>query len=92
MEREMKAKDYAEIYEKAVEKNKAIIQICNEFIRETKSLVKTRKVQTASGLNGVLREQRQKWIAFSRQTKGVLKEDGFELLMKQQVPEIGRYF
>lgn len=87
----MKAKDYTEIFQKADDKFEAARQICNEFIMETKSLVKNRKVQTPSGLNGVLREQRQKWIAVARQT-GAFKENGYELLMKQHIPEIARYF
>jgi hypothetical protein len=88
----MKAKDYAEIYNKEEDKKKAIGIIGAEFARETSRLLTERKAQTASALNGVLREQRLKWIAFCRQTGNEIVEDGFEIVMKAEFPQIASYF
>ena len=88
----MKASDYFTIWNESEDKEQSLLKICNGFIRETAELVKTRKIKTPSGLNGVLTEQRQKWISLARKTGGYLKEGGYVTLIAQELPDIAQYF
>jgi hypothetical protein len=74
----MKAKEYAQILKDGNYGVEFIDKIVKGLLDEIVSLSKARKVGSKSGLDGVVREIRQKWVAVSNRSDGHLNKDGFD--------------
>jgi len=82
----MKAKEYALILKEENYSIESVDKIVKGLLDEIISLSKARSVGTLSGLNGVVQEIRQKWVAVSNRSEGCLKKDGFDkYLIKQKL-------
>lgn len=82
----MKAKDYAKLFNENRSIN-TLIEISKKFITECLEIAKIRNAKTDSALIAIFEEQNKKWMAFARIVDGV-KPDGFEQLVKLQMPEV----
>lgn len=92
----MKAKEYAKKFIQMVDDGESSIRvvqcIMTEIMQETGGLVASKGITTDAGLEGVLREQNQKVNALARILEEhykfpVLKEDAFQLLLKNEYPD-----
>ncbi|MDQ4119904.1 MAG: hypothetical protein M3209_00370 [Acidobacteriota bacterium] len=84
----MKAKEYAQIYKDAENKDETILRILNDFAQETLDLIKKRKCGTPVTVSSALNEQWDKWKAFCRQTDGVFDPEGFPRLVERTMPKL----
>ncbi len=82
----MKAKEYAKLFNE----NRSVdtlVNISTQFVKECIDLINLRNAKTNSAIVSVFEEQDKKWRAFARLIEGV-KPDGFEQIVKLQLPEI----
>ena len=75
----MKAKDYAERYNKAEDKEKELVEIAIDFDTETSSLIKSRNIKTDNQFKSVLNEMNLKWEAFAKLTN--VNKNSYKIIM-----------
>jgi hypothetical protein len=80
----MKAKEYAEKYNDAPT-NETLAEICNSFVNEIGELIESRHARSNSACIAILKEQDQKWVAFSNLVPGI-RRNGFRLLIEEFFP------
>lgn len=83
----MKAKEYADKF-MANPTIPVLTEICNSFINELSTMVVMRNIKTDDALISVFKELDDKWRAFSERTKGIVRRDGFRILVKEQYPKV----
>jgi len=74
----MKAKEYAKELKDSNYDLDSVDKVIKGLLGEIMSLSRVRKVGTLSGLNGVVQEIRQKWVAISNRSEGHLSKEGFD--------------
>ena len=74
----MKAKEYAKNLKDSDYNSDAVNKMVKDLLDEVTVLAKSRNVSTISGLNGVVQEIRQKWVAISNRSEGHLKKESFD--------------
>ena len=74
----MKAKEYVQVLKEGNYDIGFVDKVVKSLLDEIVSLSKARKVGSNSGLDGVVREIRQKWVAISNRSDGHLNKDGFD--------------
>lgn len=74
----MKAKEYVKVLEEGDYDFDSVSKTIKGLLNEIASLSKARNVSTLSGVNGVVQEIRQKWVAIYNRSNGHLKKDGFD--------------
>lgn len=90
----MKAKDYATMINEAKPDDivETLCKICGMFVAEISTIAKSRNVSSDSAMVAVLEELNVKWIAFARRTNGLVLEDGFRILLEDNMPVIHQYW
>lgn len=84
----MKAKEYAELYAQAEDKNECLCDILMKLYDESVSLMKSRGVKSNPGLFSVWDELDLKWRAFVRKTKDeTINTEGFIIAIQKLFPE-----
>lgn len=83
----MKAKQYAAKYN-----GNNLGEIAFEFTKEIGELVTIRQVKTDSGIVSILNELNQKWKAFCRLIDSKAREDGFQIAVKEIMPEVYEFW
>jgi len=81
-----KAKEYAEQYRLAKDKQVELTEIFIEFVVEIEELSKARNIQTDEALSSIIKELSQKWRSFARKADDGISEDGFIDLLKNKIP------
>jgi len=61
----MKAKEYAELYMQSEDRDKTIVEIGIQFLKDTTALIKARNAQTDTACSSILNEINGKWISFA---------------------------
>lgn len=79
----MKAKEYAEIYNKEEDKKKVLKKILHMFLDEITEICDKRNCKTRSAYDGVIQELHQKWKSFADQV-GNVSRNGFMLFYKEK--------
>jgi len=74
----MKAKEYAQILKDKNYDNESLDSVIKGLLDEIVSISKARGVKTLSGLNGVVQEIRQKWVAIYNRSDGHLNKNGLD--------------
>ena len=92
----MKAKEYAQQYINATDRQYEIGKIWNQFVVEIEDVAKMRNALTNSAWSSIFEEQNMKWKAFCREVKkqtGIeIKEDGFKNLLLEKEPRLAEAF
>jgi len=86
----MKAKEYADRFN-SNPSPEALIQIGIDFDKETAALVKARGVKHDSAFKAILNEMDLKWQAFAKRTDGVVKPDGYRIIMRKLHPTTAEF-
>ena len=79
----MKAKEYAEIVKEGNYDLASVSKVLLGLMGEISSIAKARNVGTITGMNGVVQEIRQKWLAICRRAEG-LNKDGFDRFLMEK--------
>jgi len=74
----MKAKEYAQALKEGNYDLESVDKVVKGLLDEIVSLSKVRSVGSKSGLEGVVKELRQKWVAIANRSEGHLNKDGFD--------------
>lgn len=82
-----KAKEYAAEL-RASPTDKTLAEIASQFFGEVLELKNTRSASSSSAYIAILDEQDRKWQAFARHFEGIIKPNGFEMLVKDKSPEL----
>ena len=77
----MKAKEYAEIVKEGNYDLASVSKVLLGLMGEISSIAKARNVGSITGMNGVVQEIRQKWVAICRRAEGLNKEGFDKFLM-----------
>lgn len=83
----MKAKDYS----KRLKSNlcdEEMGQIALDFLTEIFTLIDSRHAKTDEAVCSVFDELDNKWRVFARDFDGIVKPDGFEILVKMKMPDL----
>jgi hypothetical protein len=65
--------------------------IAVEFDQETSALLKQRGVKSNDSFLSLLQEMDDKWQAFARRTNGVVKLDGYRIMMRKLHPDTAAF-
>ena len=90
----MKAKDYANKFIVAENKNDTLVEIAKEFLGEIEALAKARNAKLNSALIPICKELNQKWCKFAYivnkkySESDPIKYTGFKEVLKHASPEI----
>ena len=88
----MKAKDYADKYNKVLEeggdKDKCLEEILLSFYQEIQELMESRQVQKTSALFSIFDELDNKWGVFVNKLRGeAISREGFKMIIQDFFPE-----
>ncbi len=79
----MKAKEYAAILKEGDYDLESVSKVIQGLLGEISGIAKARNVSTIAGMNRVVQEIRQKWVAICRRSEG-LNENGFDMFLKEK--------
>jgi hypothetical protein len=71
--------------------SETLAAIAVEFDQETAALIKQRGVKSNDSFLSLLREMDDKWQAFARRTNGVVKLDGYRIMMRKLHPDTAAF-
>lgn len=80
----MKAKEYAEIYNKEEDKKEVLRKILHMFLGEVAEICDKRNCRTRSAHDAVVQELHQKWRSFAGQVGNVNRNE-FMLFYKEKI-------
>lgn len=84
----MKAKELAEKYIQAKDKDECVVDIIMDFHNELVHLIHSRNAQNNETMFSIFNELDLKWMSLSKRLDGVLRKDGFQLYIKDIYPGV----
>ena len=94
----MKSKEYAELYLKAEDKDKIVVEIANMFLKEISTIIDMRNAKSTNAIISILNDLNQKWIKFASIVNSKypvtppILYSGFKNLAYKAVPQVKEFW